>query len=502
MASGATLSNTGRLAVRSGGMALNTVVNNVIGFGADKDGLFISGGGTASGTQLNSGGYESVKSGGIDSGTTINSGGSEFVSSGGTAIRLLISGGSAELGVGSIVSGAITFGSVVGGLRIDGATGDSMPTNTISGFVPGDTINLARVRFDITGSITLKAGNVLEIKENGITYDLNLDPSQSFSGWDFKLSVSSVGHGTNIRLGGQTDDFNRDRVSDILFRDDLSGDTWVELISNGAFGSWNQIGGSSTSYAVAGVGDFYGTGTSDALFRNIASGDTWFEAISNGAFAGWNQIGGSDTTYSVVGVADFYGNGTDDILFRNNSSGDTWLEAISNGAFAGWNQIGGSDTHYAVVGTGDFYGNGTDDILLRNNSTGDTWFEQISNGAFLAWNQIGGSDTHYSVVGVGDFFGNGIDDILFRNASTGDTWIEQISNGALKSWQQVLGSGGPNNLTSYAVVGVGDYFANGTQDILFRNNSTGDTWFEAIANGSFNGWHQIGGSNTSYTVKT
>jgi len=38
--------------------------------------------------------------------------------------------------------------------------------------------------------------------------------------------------------------------------------------------------------------------------------------------------------------------------------------------------------------------------------------------------------------------------------------------------------------------------------LLFRNNSTGDTWFEAIANGSFNGWHQIGGSNTSYTVKT
>jgi len=52
------------------------------------------------------------------------------------------------------------------------------------------------------------------------------------------------------------------------------------------------------------------------------------------------------------------------------------------------------------------------------------------------------------------------------------------------------------------VVAVGDYFANGTQDILFRNNSTGDTWVEAISNGSSNGWHQIGGSDTSFTVKT
>ena len=82
------------------------------------------------------------------------------------------------------------------------------------------------------------------------------------------------------------------------------------------------------------------------------------------------------------------------------------------------------------------------------------------------------------MVGVGNFFGNGTDDILFRNSSSGDTWIEQISNGAFKSWSQVGGSD-----THYAVVAVGDYFGNGTDDILFRNNSTGDTWFEGITTG-------------------
>ena len=82
--------------------------------------------------------------------------------------------------------------------------------------------------------------------------------------------------------------------------------------------------------------------------RNNATGDTWVEAISNGSFNGWHQVGGSDTTYAVVGTGDFYGNGTDDILFRNNSTGDTWIEAISNGAFNGWNQIGGSNKSYTV----------------------------------------------------------------------------------------------------------------------------------------------------------
>jgi hypothetical protein len=288
--------------------------------------------------------------------------------------------------------------------------------------------------------------------------------------------------------------FTDNNTSDVLFLNTTSGDTWVEAVSKGAFGAWDPIGGSNTSYGVAGTGDFYGTGGSDVLFRNNSTGDTWFEAISNGAFAGWHQIGGSDTSYSVAGLGDFSGYGTSDILFRNTSTGDTWFEAISNGAFNGWREIGGSNTTYSVVGIADFYGTGTNDILFRNNTTGDTWIEQITNGASAGWNQVGGSDTHYSVVGVGDFFGNGTDDILFRNNSTGDTWFEAITNGAFAGWHQIGGSD-----TTYAVVGVGDYFGNNTSDILFRN-SGGDTWVEQITNGAFAGWSQIGGSNTSYSV--
>jgi hypothetical protein len=288
--------------------------------------------------------------------------------------------------------------------------------------------------------------------------------------------------------------FTDSNTSDVLFLNTTSGDTWVEAVSKGAFNGWDQIGGSNTSYGVAGTGDFYGTGGSDVLFRNNSTGDTWFEAISNGAFAGWHQIGGSDTSYSVAGLGDFSGYGTSDILFRDTSTGDTWFEAISNGAFNGWHQIGGSDTHYSVVGVGDFFESGIDDILFRNNSTGDTWIEAITNGASAGWNQIGGSDTHYSVAGVGDFFGNGTDDILFRNNSTGDTWFEAITNGAFAGWHQISASD-----TTYAVVGVGDYFGNNTSDILFRN-SAGDTWVEQITNGAFAGWSQIGGSNTSYSV--
>jgi hypothetical protein len=135
---------------------------------------------------------------------------------------------------------------------------------------------------------------------------------------------------------------------------------------------------------VVGVGDFYGNGSDDILFRNASTGDTWLEVMSDGNFVGWRQVGGSVTHYAVVGVGDFYGNGDDDILFRNNSTGDTWLEVLSNGSSAGWQQIGGSDTQFSVVGVGDFYGDGTDDILFRNNTTGDLWVEAMNKAALPA----------------------------------------------------------------------------------------------------------------------
>src|SRR6516225_8243650 len=273
-----------------GGTAVNTTVNS--GGEQDVNGLafatmvnnsgqqLVSSGGTASGTFVNSGAEQDVRFSGTAVGTIVTKDGFALIFIGGVVSSTIIGGGTEELEAGAIARGVITFAGTGGTLAIDAPTSGGMPTNTISGFTPGNTIDLAAVGFDINGSITLQAGNVLQITENSQTYTLHFDPAQNFAGWKSELSAQGVA-GTNIRLDGQLDDFNRDRVSDILFRNDSTGDTWVETISNGGSKSWNQIGSSSTSFAEVGVGDFYGTGTADALFRNNTTGDTWIETISN-----------------------------------------------------------------------------------------------------------------------------------------------------------------------------------------------------------------------------
>jgi hypothetical protein len=379
--------------------------------------------------------------------------------------------------------------------------------NGSNGQVTGETLTgtiYSDVFEQISGNDTVNGGAgwneaVLNIASTAATIQhANGSATVSYSGFTDTFNNVQVLKFTDKTVVLRTragSDFDDSGTSDVLFRNNSTGDTWFEAMSNGASAGWNQVGGSATNYSVVGEGHFYGDCASDILYRNNSTGDTWLEAMSNGAAQGWNQIGGSDTHYSAVAVGDFYGNGTDDILYRNGSTGDTWFVTMSAGNFAGWHQVGGSNTSYAAAGVGDFFGNGTDDILFRNNSTGDTWFEAMSNGNFAGWHQIGGSDTRYSIVGVGDFVGNGTSDILYRNNSTGDTWFEAMSNGNLAGWHPVGGSD-----TRFAVVGVGDYSGNGCDDILFRNNSTGDTWYGAMSNGNFTGWHQVGGSNAAYNV--
>jgi autotransporter-associated beta strand protein/probable HAF family extracellular repeat protein len=113
--------------------------------------------------------------------------------SGGTTI----SGGALELASGaSAGSGAIAFAGSGVVLKIDGAT---MPTNVISGFAPGDTLDFAGATFSSNGSATLKSGNMLQLVEGGVTYNLQLNPSQNFSEDAFALSSDASG-GTDVTM--------------------------------------------------------------------------------------------------------------------------------------------------------------------------------------------------------------------------------------------------------------------------------------------------------------
>ena len=185
--SGGTISDT----VDSGGIdnvsSGGTAVGTTLGSGGEQ---YISIGGMALGATVDAGGAEYVLSGGTASGTTIGSGGYDYVAAGGTADAPTIVGGTLELASGAFASGPISFSTIGGTLQIDGPT---MPSAVISGFVAGDTIDLAQIGYDSGGSIALSSQNVVQITESGQTYSLDFDPAQTFAGQSFAVSSNGSG---------------------------------------------------------------------------------------------------------------------------------------------------------------------------------------------------------------------------------------------------------------------------------------------------------------------
>ncbi len=155
---------SGSEVVSSGGVANTTHVFNG---GA----LIVSGGGSAAGTVISSGGTETVSSGGIETGSIVSSGGDEVIATGGKVSGATIDGGTLELQSGAIVSGAITFGTVVGTLQVDGTT---MPTNVISGFsVVGDAVVLDGVSYNTSETLAV-SGNTVTVTNGHTAYALDI----------------------------------------------------------------------------------------------------------------------------------------------------------------------------------------------------------------------------------------------------------------------------------------------------------------------------------------
>jgi Hint domain len=151
---------------------------------------------TGSGSDWNvDGGILEVNGSAAD--TTVYAGGREVVENGGTADGTTITGGTMEVVSGGSVGSSITFASNSGTLQIDGPnTADSnlLPGTTISGFVSGDTIDLASIP-NQTGSLAVMnyLTDVLTLTEGTETY--TLDFSGNFVGDYFQTASDNGGAG-------------------------------------------------------------------------------------------------------------------------------------------------------------------------------------------------------------------------------------------------------------------------------------------------------------------
>jgi RHS repeat-associated protein len=258
-------------------------------------------------------------------------------------------------------------------------------------------------------------------------------------------------------------DFNGDGRADILYRNDDGSVTLWLMNGTTVIGSVGLLG-ANADWKVSHVGDFNGDGKADVLWRN-----------TNGAVTIWlmdginvlSRVGvlGPDANWRVSHVGDFNGDGKADLLWRN-TGGNVTMWLMNGGTATSTPGILGADANWRVSHVGDFNGDGRADILWRNND-GSVTLWLMNGGSAITTAGLLGADPNWQVTHVGDLNGDGKADLVWRN-----------TNGAVTAWLMNgitnIGSGGilgadPNWRVSH----LADYNGDGRADILWRNNADG-----------------------------
>jgi autotransporter passenger strand-loop-strand repeat protein len=236
------------------------------------------------------GGSAEIFQGGVANGIVINAGTELTVDPGGTENGAIIAGGYLDLESGaSAGTSPIVFQGTGGTLEIDGS---APPNNVISGFAAGDAINFFGAAIGAHPSVTLLAGNVLEIVEHGKTYDFQLDPNDNFAGQTFHVSGDGQG-GTLIYIDPGVLSVSASGADIVASTGDLDAGRAVTLsLNTNEAINVNTSGGTPTLSLNDGGTATYagGSGTSALAFTyTVATG----ENTSNLAITAVNLNGGT-----------------------------------------------------------------------------------------------------------------------------------------------------------------------------------------------------------------
>jgi hypothetical protein len=202
-------------------------------------------------------------------------------------------------------------------------------------------------------------------------------------------------------------------------------------------------------YRFAGVGDFDGSGVTGVLLWNCAIQNGLVLTVNAaGTFAPFATIEpGHTSTWTVAGVGDFDKHGYSDVLLRDASGNleviyfgaagalatlDITVKELAYTATSAYSQAnpgkplsGHFDAGWQVAGVGTFL-NGYAGIIWTNPATGDVGLSQFSpvmpqrpiSAALIATLPAGAS-----IQGFGDYNGDGAIDILYRDTQTGEIGI-------------------------------------------------------------------------------
>ncbi|MEI6209921.1 MAG: VCBS repeat-containing protein [Desulfuromonadales bacterium] len=160
------------------------------------------------------------------------------------------------------------------------------------------------------------------------------------------------------------------------------------------------------------------------------------------------------------------------ITWYHEGDGSVYTQTTNGTAITGGGPIWSEpNPAWSIVGSGDFNGDGIKDLLWNNKTSGQVYLmlmknaTEQKNGAMLYQEP----NIQWKIVATGDLNGDGTTDLIWWNNSTGQVYAQTIVNGKITNGSIIYTE--PD--TRWKIVGTGDVNGNGKSDLIWWNSNTG-----------------------------
>jgi hypothetical protein len=169
----------------------------------------------------------------------------------------------------------------------------------------------------------------------GQTYAMQMSGAMVLAAGNFYTDPN-----TNWRIVGAGDFSGTGKTNQLVWRNAATGQVFLMTVtlSGGTFGQVGQFIyiEPNLSWKIIAVADFNGDGRSDILYRNDATGQVFMLLMNGPSATGGAQVyAEGNLNWNIVSVGDYNGDGKADILYRNYATGQVYMLQMNGLAIAG-----------------------------------------------------------------------------------------------------------------------------------------------------------------------
>jgi hypothetical protein len=237
---------------------------------------------------------------------------------------------------------------------------------------------------------------------------------------------------------------------------------------------WNGASLTSAPFVVSTAG------TNGLIWQNTATAQVTMHYYSGATDVGWAWLNAAGVPgWKVVGMADMDGNGVPDLIWQNETTRQVTVNYYGGAGgttYQGWAYLNAAGVlGWSVVGVADMNGDGVPDLIWQNDSTKQVtvnYYGGAGGATYQGWAYLNAAgDPGWTVVGVADFDANGTPDLVWQNLSTQEVTVNYYggSGGATYlGWAYLNAAGVPG----WTVVGAMDFNGDGVPDLIWQNDAS------------------------------